>query len=297
MTKTPTKSETARRGLLAGLMLAVLVASVGIAWLLDRRSSGRVRAGTKIIHEIRDKGLGHYWSDELQIDWYLIYSKGNAIGWRASTRAKSADKTFIGVDVEVVPRQYSSHEIWTLNADVTVGTYHADFRKADSQGSRTDISMSDGVVRVVQHVPGRRVTASAQVTENYLPEGTLSLAVRKASEMRANAQFAMVFNEILNRGKIVEFGTLRLRYLGRGRTQHGQTVHRVRKSWGGKSSVVFELDEKGKILLIQGRDVQIVAGDEQAVKKSFEGAPFYLQRILMQALNIRGPARPHNPSE
>ncbi|MDY7009821.1 MAG: hypothetical protein SVV80_03625 [Planctomycetota bacterium] len=279
------------------LMLTVLIASVAVAWLLDRQSAGRVRTGTKIVHEIRNEGLEHYWHEKLQIDWYLIYSKGNTIGWRASARAMSADKKFIGVDVEVIPRQRSSHEIWTLNADATVGTYHADLRKTDSRGSRTDISMSDGVVTVVQHVTGfRPVKASSPVTANYLPEGAVSLAVRKVADTQADAQFVMVFNEVINRNEIAEFGTLRLRYLGRGQTQHGKTLHRVRQSWGGKGGVVFELDENGKTLLIEGRDIHITAVDEQTIKESFEDAPLYLQRILMQAVRISGPAQPHNPS-
>ncbi len=292
MTRTPTKSETTRRGLLAVLMLTVLVASVGIAWLLQRQATEKVLAGTKIIQEIRARGLEHYWHEKLQIDWYLIYSKGETIGWRASARAKADDETFIGVDVEVVPKRHSSHEIWTLNAGAAVGTCHADLRLAGSGGFRTDIVLSDGVVKVVQYVPGLgSVLAGADAPGNYLPEGTLYLAVRQAADMQADAQFTMVFNEKPNRNKIVEFGTLRLRYLGREQTQQGRTVRRVRMSetrGGGKGGAVFELDETGKILLIQGGDVQTTAVDEQAVRKSFEDAPSYLQQILERAFRSGG---------
>ncbi len=291
MTRTPTKSEATRRGLLAVLMLTVLVASVGIAWLLQRQATEKVRAGTRIIQEIRAKVLEQYWSDKSQIDWYLIYSKGETIGWRASARAKADDETFIGVDVEVVPQRYSSHEIWTLNADATAGTYHADLRLANGKRSQTDILINDGVVKVVQHVQGGSVPAGAPAPKNYLPEGTLSLAVRQAAEMRADAQFTMVFNERLNRNKIVEFGTIRLRYLGRQQTQQGKTVRRVRMSetrGGGKGGTVFELDETGKILLIQEKDSQTEAVDEQTVEKSFESAPVYLQQILTQAFRSGG---------
>ncbi len=274
------------------LMLTVLVASVGIAWLLQRQATEKVRAGTKIIQEIRAKGLEHYWSEKSQIDWYLIYSKGETIGWRASARAKADDETFVGVDVEVVPQRHSSHEIWTLNADATAGTYHADLRLAGSKGFRTDIVLSDGVVKVLQHVPGfGSVPSGAPAPKNYLPEGTLSLAVRQASEMQADAQFEMVFNEKPNRNNIVEFGTLRLRYIGREQTQQGKTVRRVRMSetrGGGKGGTVFELDETGKILLIQGGDIQTTATDEQTVEKSFESAPLYLQQILTQAFRSGG---------
>ena len=292
MTRTPTKSEATRRGLLAVLMLTVLVASVGIAWLLQRQATEKVRAGIKIIQEIRAKGLEHYWPEKLQIDWYLIYSKGETIGWRASARAKADDETFVGVDVEVVPKRHSSHERWTLNADATAGAYHADLRLAGSGGFKTDIVLSDGVVKVVQYVPGfGSIQAGADAPGNYLPEGTLYLAVRQAAEMQADAQFKMVFNERPNRDKIVEFGTIRLRYLGREQTQQGKTVHRVRMSetrGGGKGGTVFELDENGKILLIQGKDAQTTATDEQTVRKSFEDAPSYLQQILMQAFRSGG---------
>ncbi|MCK4624220.1 MAG: hypothetical protein KAV00_02840 [Phycisphaerae bacterium] len=310
MTRTSTKSETARRGLLAVLMLAVLLASVSIAWLLERKSTIKAHAGAQIIGEIRAKGLKHYWPEKSQIDWFLIQSNGNTIGWKASVRVKSAarpgsppldklgttlsnaegpksDGNFIGVDVEVVPKQHSLHEIWTLNADATAGTYHADLRSAGGKGFKTDILLNDGMVKVVQHVRGiGSITADSRAPKNYLPKGTLHLAVRQTAEMRANAQFVMVFNERPNRDKAVEFGTLRLRYLGSSQTRQGRTVRRVRMSeirGRGKRRTLFELDEKGKILLIQGEKTQSKAVDEQTIKKSFADAPLYLRRLLKQA--------------
>ncbi len=302
MTGTWIKSETTRRGLLAGLMLAVLLASVGIAWLLDRRSAGKVHAGAKIVQKIRAKGLEHYWPEKLQIDWFLIQSNGNTIGWKASARARaSGGGKFIGVDVEVVPEQHSSHEIWTLNADATAGAYHADFRSAGGKGLKTDILLNDGVVTVIQYTTAvRSAKARADAPENYLPEGTLHLAVRQAADTRADAQFAMVFNERPNRDETVEFGTLRLQYLGSSQTQQGRTVHRVRMSetrGRGKHGTVFELDEKGKILLIQGQKVRSTAVDEQTVKKSFADAPLYLQQILMQTLRAGGAGTSRNSSD
>jgi hypothetical protein len=285
MKRTSTKSETARRGLLAVLMLVVLVGSVGIAWMLERRSDKKTEAGAQIIRHIREKGLGNYWSDKLQIDWFLVQAYGETIGWKASARGKIPNGKFVGVNMEVLPKRSRSHEIWTLNPDATIGTYHAEVNVTDSGWFKTDISLKDGMVKMRQHAGGSSTPiAHSQAPENYLPEGTLYLAVQRVAKARANAQFAMVFNEQANTGNVVEFGTLRLEYVGKKKTSQGKDVHRVKMSevrMGKKHKMVYDLDEKGKILVIYGEKTQWTSADKQEVQKAFPNAPQLLQQMLL----------------
>ncbi|MCK4626960.1 MAG: hypothetical protein KAV00_16730 [Phycisphaerae bacterium] len=287
MKRTPMKSENARRGLLAVLMLVVLSGSVGIAWMLERRSDKKTEAGAQIIRQIREKGLGNYWPDKLQIDWFLVQAYGETIGWKASARGEIANGKFVGVNMEVLPNRRHSHEIWTLNPDATIGTYHADFRAADGSDFKTDIFLKDGVVKVRQHAGGAGTpVAHSQAPENYLPEGTLQLAVQRVAESRANAQFAMVFNEQAIIDDIVEFGTLRMEYTGKKKNQQGQDVNRVELSevrMGKKHKIVYDLDKKGKILVVYGEKMQWTSAGKQDVQKAFPNAPQLLQQMLLIA--------------
>ena len=279
------KSENVRRGLLAGLMLVVLVASVGIAWMLERRSDKKTEAGAQIIRQVREKGLGNYWSDKLQIDWFLVQAYGETIGWKASAKGKIANGNFVGVDIEIVPNRSHSHEIWTLNPDATIGNYHAE----DSNGYKTDISLKDGLVKVRRHAGGAGTpVAHSKAPENYLPEGTLQLAVQGVAKARANAQFAMVFNEQAIADDVVEFGTLRMKYVGKKKNSQGKDVNRVTMSkarMGRKHKIVYDLDEKGKILVIYGEKMQWTSAKKQDVQKAFANAPQLLQQMLLIALH------------
>ena len=174
-----------------------------------------------------------------------------------------------------------------LNPDATIGTYRSDFRISDGNGSKTDISLKDGVVKVRQHVGGSSTpVAHSKAPENYLPEGTLQLAVRRVAKARANAQFAMVFNEQPNTGNVVEFGTLRIKYTGKKKTSQGNDVNRVEMSevrMGKKQKTVYDLDEKGKILVIYGEKTQWTSANKQDVQKAFANAPLLLQKMLLIA--------------
>ena len=287
MKRTPMKSENARRGLLAVLMLVVLTGSVGIAWMLERRSDKKTEAGAQIIRQIREKGLGNYWSDKLQIDWFLVQAYGETIGWKASARGEIANEKFVGVIIEVIPNRSHSHEIWTLNPDATIGTYHAEVLLTDGSGYKTDISLKDGVVKVRLHAGGSSTpVAHSQAPENYLPEGTLHLAVQRIAKTRANAQFAMVFNEQAIIDDVVEFGTLRMEYVGKKKNSQGKDVNRVEMSevrMGRKHKIVYDLDEKGKILVIYGEKTQWTSASRQEVQKAFPNAPKLLQQMLLIA--------------
>ncbi len=286
MKRTPMKSENARRGLLAVLMLVVLTGSVGIAWMLERRSDRKIEAGAEIIRQIREKGLGNYWSDKLQIDWFLVQAYGETIGWKASARGKIANGKFVGVNMQILQNRGHSHEIWALNPDATIGIYHADFRTADGGDFKTDISLKDGVVKVRQHAGGSSTpVAHSQAPENYLPEGTLQLAVQHIAQSQAKTQFAMVFNEQAIADDTVEFGTIRLEYAGKKKNSQGQDVNRVEMSRGlGKQSrTVYDLDEKGKIMVVYGEKMQWTSASKQDVQKAFANAPQLLQQMLLIA--------------
>ncbi len=286
MTRTPMKSENARRGLLAVLMLVVLAGSVGIAWVLERQSDKKTDAGAEIIRQIREKGLGNYWSDGLQADWFLVQAYGETIGWKASAWGAFVKGNFVGVTIEVIPNRSRSHEIWMLNPEATIGTYHAEILLTDGSGFKTDISLKDGLVKVRQHAGGSSTpVANSKAPENYLPEGTLHLAVQRVAKTRANAQFAMVFNEQASIDDVVEFGTLRMEHIGKKKNSQGKDVSRVQMSrgLGKKSRIVYDLDEKGKILVIYGEKMQWTSANRQDVQKAFPNAPKLMHQMLQIA--------------
>ena len=303
MAETQKKSESTRRGLLVVIMLAILVASTAAAWLLQKRSADKILAeeknirertlaGEKIIQEVLANGAEYYWGGQPQTDWYLIYSEDNTvIGWKASARTKTDDENFIGVDVEIVLQRHSSHEIWTLNKDFTVGNYHADLRLANGKVTSTDISLNGGIVKVTQYLGNLgRIITSSPAPENYIPEGMIPLIMRQVAETQTDAIFEVVFNERLNRNNTVEFGTVRFRYAGLRRTQDGKTIRPVESletGHGDKVVATSELDDAGKILLEQGKKSRTQAVDEETVREKFPEALPYLQKILNQAFGAK----------
>ena len=283
------KQSLPRRRLLTLLMVAVLCAAVAAAWLLQVSSAGRARAGAEIIRQIRSRGLSHYWDDNPRIDWYLIPSGSAVRGWQAVVRERAEEGHFHGWKVSFIVNPAGTAkrtivEEWILNADATRGEYQGSVTVGGFEKLWTNTVLDDGEVRVRQ---GRRdVPARTPAPDNYIPEGAFALAVRQIASGRGDGQFKMVFDEKPRIRNNVQFSTVRIRHVGRGRTGQGKPTDLVRMShreWG-KHEKTYELDEKGELLSIQTDDgLRWQAASQEEVTRQFPDAPGRLSRTARPA--------------
>jgi len=291
--RTSGQSAAARQALLALLLTAVLAAAAGAAWLLQEIAQRRVDKAAAILKQIRSSKLSLYWPDRRQTDWYLIQQGTTVLGWRAIVREGSGGG-FRGWEVEFRHSQSGAveHEIysaWKLNADATDGNYESRVQRPGQPTQLTRIRLQEpaseadqATVEVIQPNFGKK--AQSPEPRNYIPEGVLRLAIRLVAEGGADAQFKMVFDDIPNTHKVVEFGSVRISHEGRGRTGEGKPIHRVRahyRGWG-KHCWEYELDESGKVISIIAGNVRWVAASAADMTKRFPNAPE----------TVRGFARP-----
>jgi len=283
------KSSAFRRSLLALMMLIILAVSVLSANVLVVRARKRVEAGAKIVKKLRLLGLEHFYSPGPEIQWYLIKSRKDSIGWLATFHQRLPNGDFIGVKVENIPRVYKSYERWSLNNDATEGQYTSRIVWESGKYLDVSITLSDGIVRVSRR--GRTLfkpeIAKAPAKENYLPEGTHLLAVREVAKSKVDAQFAMVFNEQPNFGGVVQFGTVRIKYMNQGKNKRGKVI-RVKETailLNEKISHVYEMDERGKIIQVRlPENKRIEACDERVVLMHFPAAKSYFHQFLPRRL-------------
>ena len=283
------KSSAFRRSLLALMMLIILAVSVLSANVLVVRARKRVEAGAKIVKKLRLLGLEHFYSPGPEIQWYLIKSRKDSIGWLATFHQRLPNGDFIGVKVENIPRVYKSYERWSLNNDATEGQYTSRIVWESGKYLDVSITLSDGIVRVSRR--GRTLfkpeIAKAPAKENYLPEGTHLLAVREVAKSKVDAQFAMVFNEQPNFGGVVQFGTVRIKYMNQRKIKGGKVI-RVKETatlLNEKISHIYEMDEKGKIIQVRlPENKRIEACDEKTVLLNFPAAKSYFHRFLPRRL-------------
>lgn len=291
MGRTSGQSAAARQALLALLLTAVLAAAAGAAWLLQEITQRRVDKAAAILKQIRSSKLALYWPDRRQTDWYLIQQDSTVLGWRATVREGSGRGSFRGWEIELGYNQSGAtelemHSAWKLNAGATDGTYQS---RVEGRGRPTQLiqirlqesasEADQATVEVLQ--PTLALEAQSPEPRNYIPEGVLRLAIRLVAESGADAQFKMVFDDIPNRHKVVEFGSVRISHEGRGRTDQGEQTHRVRvyyRGWG-KHPQEYELDESGKPISIVSGNVRWVAASAADVAKRFPDAPETVRRL------------------
>ncbi len=276
-----------RRALLALLMAAVLGAATGMGWLLEVRADRRVRAGADILRQIRADRLTEYWSDEPRIDWYLIRVGSAVRGWRAAARSHGSDGAFSGLTVDLTRDESKRSEqlllaSWSLNADATAGRYVGTVEVSGAGSSETRIFLSDGRLNVQQLTLD--LEAESPAPDNYLPEGSMGLAVRLVAGSGADAQFAMVFDEKPNSRGVVEFGSIRIRSLGSARAEDGSLIRRAR-AWGfrghGEYSVTYELSADGRLLsVIHDDGLRWAAASQEEVARHFPNAARLVEGLL-----------------
>ena len=138
-------------------------------------------------------------------------------------------------------------EQWEISADAKTGRY-VGLPGADPQ-DRTEIDLRGGRVTVRQIDPGGRAEASTTAPDNYIPEGLMTLAVRRVAARGTRAAFKMIVNsEAMENGR-VRFADVAMTP---GKGEKGQ---RVRVTTTGKAfteSKTYEVDAQGRIWKIAG---------------------------------------------
>lgn len=290
---TEAQSTRRKRSLLAGVMLAVLVASVGVAWVLGELADRRVKSAVATLAAVRRDGLGKHWPERLRVDWYLSYAGDEAepSGWGASIRGRGDQGPFAGMMLRVTGHEYTLEQ-WLLNADATSGDYDA-LKGVGWPLPDTSVTLEkgeDGEKMDVTVTPygGKRLPGRAPAPKNYLPEGTLELAVALVAAGRGNAQFALVFNESPNVGGRIEFGTVRMRYAGKGPTRQGKETRRVRVGFGGRrqDEHEYEVGPDGEVLAWSEPGRRFVAVGEEELRGRFPNALSIVGRLLPNRLRI-----------
>ena len=280
MSRSRGRSNRANRSLLAVVMLAVLAVTVGGAWLMTYRVRRRVSAGARIMREIRRRGLGEFWSDSLVIDWYLTYAgdRPDPVGWRAALRGPTGDGGFAGLSIHTYGNGYA-YEQWRLNADATQGFYQAGTAAGRRRQDDTHVRLQDGGV-TVWTLGDQRGDGTATAPPEYLPEGCVRLAVRRTARLGREAQFAIVYNEMINRQGRVRLGRVRLD------PEAGDdegAADRVRED----AEHVYRLNADGRIEAIIAGDTRSRLVDREQVLAHFPDAALYVEALAPQALRGR----------
>jgi hypothetical protein len=268
--------------MVAVLMLASLLASVGAAlWIVHTRQAMGDLAGD-LLNEIRQKGLAHYWPQRREVSWYLaVDATGKPVGVRAVLRRPvliEGDKTprsFYGSDFLLTPNG-SLQEAWNLRDDLSAGQY-----EGPSSRGITRILLKGRQVEVQQPDPDRRRAASgeSECPENYVPEGAMDLLLRLVVQRGQPVTYKMIDNDSALDDGQVHFTTVRATPEGDGAVRFEFTAgaRRVRKvlhvEKDGQVSKIEDVTNKVTYRLATFQEVQrvIPAGLLEEIPDEFTG--------------------------
>jgi len=136
-------------------------------------------------------------------------------------------------------------EAWAVSEDARSGYYVATVEGA----SLTRIWLADGKVAARK---GNGKTVHANEPDNYIPEGLMTIAIRRAARLKREAQFSVVLNERVGSSKLLEFDATRVK--GRDAAEDGGVKAR-RKAYLGRTKIDidYEFDAEGRL---QSRSVR-----------------------------------------
>lgn len=264
-----TETSKHRQRLVAPILLVLLLVSVLLAWWLSTSRGQLVNAGRDIITDIHQSGLSTYWKGPQQL-FYIIMQKDEILGYRAEFRWPLAQGGFEGLSVVMLAaeREWPGlYEHWVLSPDATEGKYTAGrVHAAGRLLQDTEIIMNGRVVQVAQRLPkGTIIRSRSSVPENYLPEGTLPLAMQLVAQRKSNAYFKLIYNSdyppVSQRGQVPQtrFGLANMEYAGvqevpdDGPVQ-AATVKLRKGSLGREEAAVYFIDQDGEVVLITTAD-------------------------------------------
>ena len=267
------------------IMLALLLASAGGAWMIVRSAHEDADRGAKIVAQIRQDGIAAHWSGKTAIQWHLVRQEGKAVGWRVTVRVPNSQRGFDGLDVQYA--ETFIWERWSLNSDATEGTYFAGIEADDRSffgmlrraiKRNTEITLKDGIVVVLQHTSDGTIRSESEAPGNYLPEGTVELAFFLAAREGKNVQFKIVSNGMPPDGDKIRF--VKLNFKDAAREGDGWRI--------SGANTTFFFNEQGLLIRKTYGRKEHVAVPQQKVAAAFPNAPIDLQRLLdATKLNVR----------
>ena len=280
-----------RQSLLTIVMLAVLLISVGGAWLLARGRGAMARTAVEIIRQIRGDGLARHW-DPQTVRWYLDRRDGRAGAWRLLLRARRQGGGFEGLTFIVRqshPNRRVTWAYWSLNADATSGTYFARTLSGQHLGrgwahvidSKTIVALADGQITIRQDIGPEPFLSQADTPPAYLPEGALALAQALVARRKAKAVFKITQDSKPPAGRRPRFVPVTMRYEGSG-AAGGAASAVTRRIRGQKDPDMLYLDERGIPVRIESAGWVEQAVDRQQAQAAFADtadAEFILQLL------------------
>lgn len=283
MSEGRTIPEVTRRSLLAGLMMALLAASVGVAWWLAASRHFDPQAARQVMGGIRKRGLPALWGDQLAANWYIRYrADGKPVGWLVAKRLRLQGGGYAGTRIEQTGDLFSI-QTWALDDAARTGNYESRrwrWRTLSLPGrtvrmpvpsDTTEIGFGNGRLDVIQAVGNRAIKASAPLPDDYIPNGLTDLAMYETA-----AQGRKTIFPILTDGQAIANGQVNFKALRA--TPEGGRV--VRRNLDDAEEEVMIFEETGRPLKISypqsgGR---LEASSAEAVGKIFPDARRYQQR-------------------
>ncbi len=276
--------STLRQSVLAIVMLAILLAATGWAWLMVRSGQRRQDVGAQIVQSIHTQKLSHWYPEKAQVQWLLASQGGKIVGWQAIVRS-SADGKHEGLRIEsdgpTPPATKEGFiEKWSLDDTATTGQYESKFIAPGVSNAGATIQLENGKVRMTQLFPHLMVAdqASGDAPANYLPEGTTDLALRLVAQQQADGLFARISDTHPNEGKRIDFLTARIRYAGKG-TGDSSALNKVILAAGGEEETYW-LTAEGEIKRIDTHSgPSWTQATEQQVAEHYPSAPAQVQQL------------------
>jgi len=243
-------------------MLAVLLASIGAAWLVGHRRAIPQQRGAEILRDIRRRSLSAFWPEGRVERWFLgLDARGRAVAWRRTTRT-ARDGGYEGTIYSGHGKGMISQETWQLSGDASAGEYTG---LAIGQWTidQTLIGLKDGKVTVRRGRGAKPVSANAP--DNYIPEGLGGLVLFLASRQSEQIVCHMIFNETAVVQQEVHFTPVTLVPEGRGQVRMiVQGMHR---------GVRYDYDADGLVKRIEDLEQNVVfsPASREDVIEHFEG--------------------------
>ena len=264
-------------------MMALLAASVGVAWWLAASRHFDPQAAREVMGSIRNRGLPALWGDQLVANWYIRYwADGNPVGWLVVKRIRRQGGGYAGTRIEQNGDLFSIRT-WTLDDAARTGKYEArrwQWRTLSLPGrivrmpvqiDTTVISFGDGRLDVVHAVGNSAIKSSATLPDDYIPNGLTDLAMYETAARGRKAIFSVLSDDkAMARGQ-VNFTALRA-------TPEGGRV--VRRNIDDSEEEVMIFEETGRLLKISYPQSAgwSEASTAEAVGKIFPDAKRYQQR-------------------
>ena len=227
---------------MATVMIAILAASVALAWLTTGPAAPPLPGGAEIISKLADDTLDEYWNDSHSDSWFIVLKPNlKPIGWQMLSKGRQAEGVFSGGMVSKSAGDLPDKSTWRISADLSEGLYVA--RGSDNKGRivETRITLTDNEVSVVRSSGDQKLAATAARPDNYLPEGVFPLALRLVAERGQEATVKMIFDEIAVIHGAVNFINARL-------IPQGRNFVRVEYSGRGPLfSIVYQLDSAHEV--------------------------------------------------